>query len=110
MVEKKLSGLYHTVSREALSKFEFGKKIARQFSLDEHLITPVSVTEGGLAARRSPNLNLRVDKLEKALGRSLPGVDLGISGFHRQYLLRFPQRLRSFTDHGAINQAGGSAA
>jgi dTDP-4-dehydrorhamnose reductase len=38
MLEKGLSGLYHTVGSEALAKYDFGVKIARQFGFDEGLI------------------------------------------------------------------------
>ncbi len=38
MAEKDLKGLYHVVSSEHLSKYEFGCRIARLFDLDEKLI------------------------------------------------------------------------
>ncbi len=40
MLEPDLSGLYHVVGSECLSKYEFGLRIARRFGLDESLIPP----------------------------------------------------------------------
>ena len=94
MLEKGLNGLYHVVSRECASKYEFGVRIARRFDLDESLITPTSVAEAGLRAPRSPNLTLRTDKLTAALGAPPPDLSTGIDGFYSLYQQGYPQRLR----------------
>jgi dTDP-4-dehydrorhamnose reductase len=94
MLGQGLSGLYHVVSRECLSKYEFGMRVARKFGLDASLIRPVSVEQGGLVAARSPNLTLRTDKLARALGKPPPDVFTGLESFHQQYLDGYPQRLR----------------
>src|SRR5450759_133472 len=94
MVEKNLSGLYHTVSSECLSKYDFGCRIARQFGLDEKLILPVSWLEGRLAASRSPNLRLRTEKLEKALGEVLPDQAPGLKRFYEQYREGYAETLK----------------
>ncbi len=83
MLEKGLSGVYHAVSREHQSKYEFGVALAHRFGLDESLVTPISVAESGLVASRSPNLTMRVDKLEAALGRAMPGRPRGWNGCMR---------------------------
>jgi dTDP-4-dehydrorhamnose reductase len=94
MMEKRLSGLYHVVSRECVSKFEFGMRIARRFCLDESLITPASVAEAGLKAARSPNLTMRTDKLSAALGSPPPDLSTGIEGFYGLYQQGYPQYLK----------------
>jgi dTDP-4-dehydrorhamnose reductase len=94
MLEKRLSGLYHVVSRECTSKYEFGVRIARRFGLDESLIAPSSATEGGLKAARSPNLTLRTDKLAVALGAPPPDLSTGIEHFYRLYQQGYPQVLK----------------
>ncbi len=96
MLEKGLKGVYHTVSREALSKYEFALKIAKRFGFDENLIAPVSVDEAGLSAARSPNLALNVEKIERQLGRKLPGQDQGIERFHESWACGDRQRIHSF--------------
>jgi dTDP-4-dehydrorhamnose reductase len=95
MLEKGLGGVFHTVSRESLSKFQFGVELARRFGLDETLIDAISVTDGGLVARRSPNLTLRVGKLEAALGRAMPGQAEGIEQLYRLFAEGYAQRLKA---------------
>ncbi len=94
MLEMQLSGLYHVVSRECTSKYEFGVRLARRFGLDESLITPASVAEAGLKAVRSPNLTLRTDKLAAALGEPTPDLSTGIEGFYTQFQEGYPQLLK----------------
>lgn len=94
MVALNLSGLFHVVSGESLSKYDFGVRIARQFGLDEQLIQPVSWREGGLTAARSPNLTLSNAKLVKALGHSLPTQAEGIEQFKRDFEAGLHHRLQ----------------
>lgn len=84
-IERDLHGLYHVVGGDALSKYDFGVRIARVFGFDERLIQPISWREGGLTAARSPNLTLRTGKLTTALGHPLPSIDEGIRQFKRDY-------------------------
>jgi len=94
MLEKKLSGLFHTVSSDCSSKFNFGVSIARKFGLDEHLIGPASIDDAGLKTVRSPNLTLRTDKLAQALGETLPDISTGINHFYTLYQHGYPQFIR----------------
>lgn len=96
MLEKSLSGLYHAVGSEALSKYEFGRRIARQFGFDESFVIPKSVEESGLKARRSHNLRLSIHKLSTDLGMACPGVSTGIEKFYTQAQQGYPQKMRSY--------------
>jgi dTDP-4-dehydrorhamnose reductase len=96
MLDKGLSGLYHVVGSEALSKHDFGQRIARQFGFDETLVIPKSVEESGLRAKRSHNLRLSIHKLSTALGLEIPGVSTGIRQFYRHYQQGYPQKMRSY--------------
>jgi dTDP-4-dehydrorhamnose reductase len=96
MLDKGLSGLYHVVGSEALSKYDFGLCIARQFGFDSSLVIPKSVEESGLIARRSHNLRLSIHKLSTALGMEIPGVSTGIRKFYAQYQQGYPQKMRSY--------------
>jgi dTDP-4-dehydrorhamnose reductase len=100
MLGRGLSGVYHTVSSQSISKYAFGIAIANRFGLAANLITPTSWKEGGLMARRSPNLTLNTEKLAAALGRSLPGIEPGIERFYR---------LQQAGYHHQIQQLGGAA-
>ncbi len=110
MLEGGLTGLYHVVSPQPISKYDFGCAIARRFGLDESLIQPLSWREGGLRAARSPNLTLRVDKLKRDLDDGLPDLQRGLDRFYALHLAAYPQRLRGYgsktveVDH----QKGGS--
>jgi dTDP-4-dehydrorhamnose reductase len=95
MLEMKLSGLYHVVSSESLSKYDFGVRLAHRFNLDASLINPTSVSNSGLKAARSPNLSLRTDKLSAVLGASLPRVSTGLDKFYTLYQQGYPQLLRT---------------
>jgi dTDP-4-dehydrorhamnose reductase len=96
MLEKKLSGLYHAVGPQAMSKYQFGVEIARRFGLKEEDISPRSVLSSGLIAQRSHNLRLSIHKLSTDLGRSLPGFSTGLDRFYTQYQQGYPQKIRSF--------------
>jgi dTDP-4-dehydrorhamnose reductase len=94
-VEKHLRGIYHCVGPQAMSKYDFGLAIARQFGFDTNLITPASINEGGLTAARSPNLILSTRKLTQALGHPLPDFEQGLAKFQAQYRHGFPEFIRS---------------
>lgn len=102
LVKKGAAGLFHVVSSECQSKYQFGVSIARRFGLDESLIEPVSVMEGGLVARRSPNLRLRTDKLRAVLGETPPDQVAALERFYQLYLDGYPQRVRSLADGRSI--------
>jgi dTDP-4-dehydrorhamnose reductase len=95
-------GLYHVVSSEGLSKYEFGLRLARRFGFDESLINPIVWSEGGLKAPRSPNLILRTDKLARILGASPPNQMEGLDKFYELHQDGFRQRVlamnKSFVD------------
>jgi dTDP-4-dehydrorhamnose reductase len=96
MLEKGLSGLYHTVGSEALTKYEFGTRIARQFGFNPELVIPISVEESDLTAKRSHNLRLSIHKLSTDLGMAIPGVSTGIEKFYTQHQQGYPQKMRSY--------------
>jgi dTDP-4-dehydrorhamnose reductase len=95
MLDLRLSGLYHVVSSQSITKYAYGVQLARRFGFDEALIVPVSVTEGGLKAARSPNLTLCTDKVTASLGHRLPGISAGLDGLFALYQAGYPQMLRS---------------
>lgn len=102
MLDKSLSGLYHVVGSEALNKYDFGQRIARQFGFDPALVIPKSVEESGLIAKRAHNLRLSVNKLSTDLGAPIPGVSTGIEKFYTQHQQGYPQKMRSYAQDGDI--------
>ena len=93
MLEKNLHGLYHVSVDEALSKYEFGCRLARTFGFDEGLIEPVSWKEAVLDAVRSPDLTLDVSELKAALGAPLPTVANGLERLKQQSQDGYRRRL-----------------
>ncbi len=94
LLEKRLSGIYHVVGAESLSKYEFGVRLAHRFDLDPNLIKPVLVGQAGLKSARAPNLSLRTDKLVLALGKPLPRVSTTLDKLFTLYQQGYPQYLR----------------
>lgn len=90
-----LHGIYHMVGPEAMSKCEFGRRIAEKFGFDASLIKPVSVNESGLKAARSPNLTLSTEKLRNALGHDLPDFAGGLQKFFDQYRRGYSEYIKS---------------
>lgn len=94
MLSLKLEGLYHVVSRDCTSKYNFGLALARRFDLDETLLKPASVAEAGLKAVRSNNLTLRSDRLAQALGEPLPSFEGGLDRFYELNRQGYPGQLK----------------
>jgi len=95
MAQQGLEGLYHVVSPECLSKYEFGCRLAQSFGFDETFVKPTRVAESGLSAARSPDLRLSTEKLSRDLGHALPVQAEGLARFRKQYTDGYPERLRS---------------
>jgi len=96
MLQRGLSGLYHLVGPQAMSKYQFGVEIARKFSLHESEISPKSILSSGLIARRSHNLWLSTHKLSTDLGEDLPDFSTGLNEFCTQFQQGYPQKIRSY--------------
>jgi dTDP-4-dehydrorhamnose reductase len=96
MLQKRLSGLYHVVGPQAMSKYQFGVEIARKFGLDESAIAPKSVLASNLTARRAHNLWLSTRKLSTDLAQPLPDFSTGLTQFYTQHQQGYPQKIRSY--------------
>lgn len=96
VLKRGLSGLYHLVGTQAMSKYQFGVEIARKFSLRESDITPKSISFSGLLARRANNLWLSTQKLSTDLGEVLPVFSTGLDEFYTQFQQGYPQKIRSY--------------
>ena len=95
MVETDLTGLFHVVSPEKLSKYDFGLRIATRFGFDPGLVEPVRGGDINRGASRSLNLHLRPDKVQGALGYDLPSVDEGINRLYQRWQEGYPNFLKS---------------
>jgi dTDP-4-dehydrorhamnose reductase len=95
MMELGLSGLYHVVGADCISKYDFGLALANRFGLDQTLIRPASVKDSGLMAKRSSNMYLDTTKLAEALGYSPSGLVEGVNQFYQLEQRGYAKKLRS---------------
>lgn len=96
MLERRLSGLYHLVGPQAMSKYQFGVEVACKFSLRDSEISPKSIHASSLSARRSNNLWLSTHKLSTDLGEVMPEFSTGLDEFYKQYQQDYPQKIRGY--------------
>ena len=99
MLERSLHGLFHIVSGEKISKYDFGRRIAEVLSLDANMINPSSFKDAGLKAKRSPNLFLNINKL-KATGIEIPTIDQGLQAFATDFQKKWHKKLRAYQFSG----------
>jgi len=95
MVDRNLSGIYHVSTDEALSKYEFGVRLAEEFGFDAGLIEAVSWKDLSLLATRSPNLTMDVTKLKRDLGHGVPSVSEGLQYLKKQRENGFAEMLQT---------------
>ncbi|MBA4419980.1 MAG: hypothetical protein C0391_02420 [Anaerolinea sp.] len=103
MLEQKLSGLYHVVGADCVSKYDFALEIARRLGAPESLVSPMKVQEFGLKAARSNNLCLDTGKLQRVLHRPVNQLSTGLDRFFEQYAQGYPHLLRSMVDNSPKN-------
>jgi dTDP-4-dehydrorhamnose reductase len=85
LLEADQPGIYHAVSSDSISKYEFGVAIAKRFGFDPELVQPADTPVDLDLAPRSANLVLSNAKAAKTIGRRLPTVANGIDGFFAQF-------------------------
>jgi dTDP-4-dehydrorhamnose reductase len=97
MLDKNLKGVYHVVSPEHLSKYEFGVRIAEKFGFDPNLVQPIKMSEMKREAPRSLKLILDPGKVQKDLGHLLPSVDSGIDRLYQRWQEGYHLKLQRFS-------------
>jgi dTDP-4-dehydrorhamnose reductase len=85
IIENPIFGLYHCASRDSVSKYDFGMKMAKVFNLSNLNINRVSVEKMNFKAHRPKNMDLNVQKLALALEYEIPDVIEGIEMIKLQY-------------------------
>jgi dTDP-4-dehydrorhamnose reductase len=84
-IEKEISGLYHCTSKDSISKFDFGIKMASVFNLSISNIKKISVDSMNFKANRPKNMALNSKKLSSILGCVLPTATDAIKLMKDQY-------------------------
>jgi dTDP-4-dehydrorhamnose reductase len=85
IIEKPILGLYHCGSRDNISKYDFGKKMAKIFQLPNLNINRVSVDSFDYKAIRPKNMALNSDKLSNELQYDIPSAIDSITLMKSQY-------------------------
>ncbi len=72
-------GVLHLPGSDCLSKYEFGRLLARAFGFAEDLVVPSDLSQAGFHAPRPRRTCLEGTKARSILGMELPSIDLGLS-------------------------------
>jgi dTDP-4-dehydrorhamnose reductase len=96
MIDSDAKGIYHVFSSDFQSKYQFGLSIAKKFKFDPNLVKPVSWKDGGLTAKRSPNLIMNTDKLSKLLGHALPTQQECLDYFYQDSACGLRQTIQNY--------------
>lgn len=80
-IDSKLQGLYHASARDACSKYDFACRLGAALGFDSTLVDRASLADAKLTARRPLNTSLSSSRLERALGRPMPSVEMAIAGY-----------------------------
>lgn len=99
MLSQGLSGLYHVVGADSVSKYDLALEIARRSGIPGSMVTPVKVQEFGLRAARSNQLRLNTGKLQKVLHTPIPRLSTGLDRFFELYQQGYPHLLRRMVDN-----------
>lgn len=84
LIDLNVSGIYHVVGDERVSKYDFGMAIAEEFNLDTGLINPGLISDQVALVQRPHDMSLANGKTCKLLGRELGGVGRHIARLRQQ--------------------------
>lgn len=79
VIEKRLTGVFHTAGRERVSRFEFFRSYARAFGLGLGLLTPASREGREAGAFLQPDASLSTERTSERLGFEFDSVDEGFA-------------------------------
>ncbi len=79
IMRKRLSGIFHTVGRERVSRFEFFRSYARAFGLDESLLLPISTAGMTESLFLQPDSSLSVAQTSKRLAIAFNSIAEGFT-------------------------------
>jgi len=96
MLDRGLSGIYHVVSSERISKYDFAKRVAMTFDLGMDCVAPMSILDAKLRAPRPVDPSLNTAKIGAALGRPMPDINSGLRRFWELHQSGYHNQLKSF--------------
>jgi dTDP-4-dehydrorhamnose reductase len=96
LLDQNLSGLYHIVGSERVSKYEFARRVASTFGFDPGQVVPTRLANAKLKARRPQDSSLNTEKICAALGRPMPDVEAGLRRFAQLRESGYVDRIKSY--------------
>lgn len=99
LVATDASGTFHVASSEAISKYEFGKLVARTLGYSTDLVSPALSTDF-LTHARGADLSFSVSKFEAVVGKPLNDQATSIEGLRRALLEGVPSDIARFAHFG----------
>jgi dTDP-4-dehydrorhamnose reductase len=85
IIDNEIYGLYHCASKDSISKYDFGIKMAEIFNLSIDNIKKISFKDIKLKANRPKNMALNSNKLSSILPHEFPIVVDAIKIMKNQY-------------------------
>ncbi|MFZ0958920.1 MAG: SDR family oxidoreductase [Candidatus Sulfotelmatobacter sp.] len=95
LLDQNLSGLYHIVGSERVSKYEFARRVASTFGFDPAQVVPTCLADAKLTARRPRDTSLNTGKICGALARPMPDVEAGLRKFAQLRASGYVDRIKS---------------
>jgi dTDP-4-dehydrorhamnose reductase len=89
------SGVFHAGAGDSCSKYDFALRLARLYGHSPEAVRPSRLDDSALKAPRPLNVSLRAEKVARALGRAMPGVDEGLRRFKSLETSGFVATLKS---------------
>jgi dTDP-4-dehydrorhamnose reductase len=84
LIDLKVSGIFHVVGDDRISKYEFGLRIAEKFGLDSSKIVPGYLANQSRLTKRPFDMSLSNSKVSNLLGRPAGGIQAQIATLHQQ--------------------------
>ncbi len=91
---KDLQGIYHVGGPQRISRYDFGRELARVYGFAEEHLHPISQDEAGLTAPRPRDCSLDTTKAQAALDVHLLDVQAGLRRFKELEETGYVARLR----------------
>jgi len=83
LIEINASGTYNVTGSEAISRYEFARKVVKIFGFDEDLVNPIISDQLRQKAQRPKNASLNIDKITK-LGIKMSNIEEGLTKLKSQ--------------------------
>ncbi len=103
LLEHDVTGIINLGCKQAISKYDFGVRIANAFKIQRPRFKAISVDTFSFKAPRPKNTSLCVDKLNILTGKERLEIPEGIDSFRKKLLTGYVQTLKGFD---IINEKG----